>query len=506
MEKFTPPQFDAVQKGNYARNSVVLGSILKGKAPEAFQNFFSPEECKALEDSKVETRMPAKISEWYLSIAKESTPVSNLIKPRPEEMLDLQGEEDPSSQNSYSPVPGLLHKYPEIVLLYASPTCSAHCRYCYRLDLFTGKTGKKIARIEPMIEYIKNYNDETDSYNDSVNHDADKIKFKISEGLVSGGDPMVLPNTQLYTLIAGLAEAGIPNVRIGTKELAFFPARFDQDFFDMIDIFHANYPDVTLNFMIHFSHPDEFLEIEGGESPKISHLDRNIADRYLRNENGSYKWRDTARDAVDQLLSRGFVRLYNQCPIIADVNDHSPALHFMQKELHRVGITNHYLFQCREIEGHRAFAVPVEETLEIYRDAQRGLSGIERTKFAMSTKWGKMEVIGKFDMTSAISAFESNLKDKVPSAIVDAIKAAIEDEFMIFRIVRSPYKGETYGGIIIARSNPEALWISGYEDRIIYDGRKSSEEQGHPLGNLIAGVVNSLGGDLKNFINNSEAA
>jgi len=57
-----------------------------------------------------------------------------------------------------------------------------------------------------------------------------------------------------------LADAGIDSIRVGTKELAFYPDRFDITFFNMLDDWHTAYPEVQLRMMVHFNHPDEFLQ------------------------------------------------------------------------------------------------------------------------------------------------------------------------------------------------------------------------------------------------------
>ena len=107
---------------------------------------YSAEELDELEAAGVSNRLPPRATGYYLDLAKRSTAVKNLIKARPEEMEDLSGEADPSNQLKYSPIPGLLHKY-ELCLVYVVRTCSSWCRYCYRSDFLTGKTGKDTASI-----------------------------------------------------------------------------------------------------------------------------------------------------------------------------------------------------------------------------------------------------------------------------------------------------------------------------------------------------------------------
>src|SRR5262249_46340550 len=134
-----------------------------------------------------------------------------------------------------------------------STTCSSWCRYCYRADLLTGKNEKRVASLPDVIEYIKAHNARVEA--------GETDKPLIREALLSGGDPMILSNRNLFDYFSRLAEIGLERIRIGTKELAFFPERFDKNFFQMLDLFHDLHPNVQLAFMTHFSHPDEFLHL-----------------------------------------------------------------------------------------------------------------------------------------------------------------------------------------------------------------------------------------------------
>ncbi|NBV82558.1 hypothetical protein EBR57_00320 [bacterium] len=405
----------------------------QGAVSDEFKNFYTPEELLEFEELKgterdIEGRMKVKITDYYMRLALKSEAIRNLVKARAEETMDLSGEVDPSNQNKFSPAPGALHKY-EMMLFMVSSTCSSHCRYCYRLDLFTQKTGKTAINPDEFhahINYIKTHNAWVEE-NKGFDRETGKRIYPIREALLSGGDPLALMDKRLATFMVGLAQAGIEQVRIGTKELAFFPERVDSDFFAMLDGFHKLFPRIRVVFAVHFTHPDEFLEkSEDGNYVKV---------------NGRYVWMETVRKAVEGLTSRGnFISLENQTPIIADVNDDAKALHILQRELYSKGIGNHYLFQCREIEGHRLFAVPVETAWRIYTESQRGLSGVEKqARYTMSTEYGKMEVIGVTNGT------------------------------IIFKVLRAPSGGDILGNIIVAKSNPDALWISGYMDRIISD-------------------------------------
>ena len=153
----------------------------------------------------------------------------------------------------------------------------------------------------------------------------------------------------------------------------------------------------------------------------------------------------------------------------------------MHEETRRLGVKPKYLFQGRDIEGHKAFSIPVEEAWHIHTNAMKGLSDTARSRFAMSTEWGKMEIIS---VTDGLSLPEE-LGDILSDDLVKSINALMEDGLVVFRAHRSPHEAETQHGIIIAKRNPEALWISGYEDRIIYDSRKPKESKYDGLINII---------------------
>ncbi len=412
-----------------------LKRYAEGKVDSAAGHLYSAAEARKLIELGIEDRMKVKISDHYNALVTgdsgmpPSVALRNLVTARDEEVKDLSGEIDPSNQLSYSPAPGILHKY-EMALLYVVKTCSAHCRYCYRLDLFTGKSGKPLAQLEAVRDYIDTHNAAARAH-EGVHPDTGRPILR--EVLLSGGDPMVLSNTKLAAWLVELAEAGISTIRIGTKELAFFPHRFDDDFFGMLDAFNEAYPNVRLVFAVHFTHPDEFLF-------------RDEDGAYMRTENNNRRmWLAPVENAVEQLARRRhFISLENQTPIIRDVNDDPRVLKVLQQELYAHGIGNHYFFQCRQIEGHKAFAVPVEACWQIFTESQRHLSGVEaHARFVMSTEQGKVEVCG--------------------------VSGEPEDGHVVFKWHRNPGDAARRGQIAIARRNPDALWIHDYADRVFQD-------------------------------------
>jgi L-lysine 2,3-aminomutase len=343
----------------------------------------------------------------------------------------------------YSPVEGMIHKY-ELALLYVASTCSAHCRFCYREELIAKKevarpdgtvAPKGLADVGAVVAYILKHNEEVAAA--GCRHPVTR-REKLREILMSGGDPMVLSNINLGTWLSSLAEAGIEQIRIGTKELAFFPARFDATFFDMLDKFHATYPGVALRMMVHFNHPDEFLL-------------KSSDGHYIDDPAGGLVWVAETKHAIKEFGKRNWITVDNQAPIIRGINDDPDALRIMQRELRRNRVENHYFFCGRDIVGHRAFNVPIEEAWRILNESQKGLSGVEgHARLSITHYKGKTEVVAVTNEPLA----------GVPGG---------ENGVVIFKLLRSakdaPYKGQ----VAIAGRNPEAIWFSGYTDRVVFD-------------------------------------
>lgn len=452
--KYTPSStaeafLATVESPKYQRDNVNgLSPFMADRVPEDMRGFYSEEELEELKSLKgterdVEDRMPVKMTRHYFNMAQRSPHLRRLVKASPDETRSLVGAEDPGYQMDYSPVEGLLHKY-ELGLLYVTSTCSAHCRFCYREELIARKEIKRqdgtvakkgLATIPDVTGYILEHNRMVDS-NGGLHPESGREKLR--EILLSGGDPMVLPNKKIAEWLSALAEVGIESIRIGTKEMAFFPDRFDESFLNMLREFHKNYPDVGLHIMVHFNHPDEFLlKDEDGV--------------YLENPNGSLKWNESADRAMAGLNSLGFVTVENQSPIIKGINDDPDALRIMQRALKRVGAENHYFFCGRDIVAHEAFNVPIERAWQVLNESQKGLSGVEtRARLSITHYKGKTEVAAVTNKSLA----------GIPGT---------ENGFVIFKILRNAASAPDRGKVCIVGRNPEAIWFNGYDDRVIYD-------------------------------------
>ena len=440
---------DTVENPKYDREIINgLDPFFEQRAPEDMQTFYTETEIGDLltlrgTERDVESRMPVKMTRHYFEMAKHSPNLQRIVKASPDETENLQGSEDPGFQMDYAPVEGLLHKY-EMGLMYVISTCSAHCRFCYREELIArkeierqdGTVAKKgLAQILDVTNYIRAHNEQVD---ENGGHHPESGREKLREILLSGGDPMVLPNSKIAAWFSALAEAGVESIRLGTKEMAFYPARFDDAFLSMLDRFHETYPDVGFRLMIHFNHPDEFLQ-------------KGPDGTYLENPNGTPKWNPVTKEAMDAVVSRGWIQVENQAPIIKGVNDDPDALRIMQRELYRAGVGNHYFFCGRDIVAYRAFNVPIERAWQILNESQKGLSGVEtHARLSITHYKGKTEV-------AAVT------NEPIPGL------AGSENGVLIFKILRNAADAKDRGKVCIVGRNPDAIWFDDYEDRVLFD-------------------------------------
>lgn len=440
---------DSIESPRYDRQIITgLNPFFEGRVADDMKSFYSSDELVVLKGLKgterdVEARMPVKVTRHYYDLAKTSKPLQRLVKADPDETRDMAGSEDPGNQMDYSPVEGLLHKY-EMGLMYVISTCSSHCRFCYREELISrkeitrqdGTVAKKgLAQVEEVVAYVHAHNEAVEK-NGGVHPETGREKLR--EILLSGGDAMVLSNAKLGAWLAALAEAKVESIRIGTKEMAFYPDRFDETFLTMLDRFHETYPEVGLRLMVHFNHPDEFLA-------------KDADGNYIEEENGSLKWVPATKRAMEGVTKRGWIAVENQAPIIKGINDDAMALRIMQRAMKRIGAHNHYFFCGRDIVAYRHFNVPIETAWQTLNDSQKGLSGVENhARLSITHYKGKTEV-------AAVT------NEPIPGV------PGTENGVVIFKLLRNAAEAPDRGKVCIVGRNPEAIWFDDYADRVVFD-------------------------------------
>ncbi len=357
---------------------------------EGWDRLLPPGEREQLEN--VEEVFPFRSNEYYVNLIDwedPADPIRRIVVPDPRE-LDLSGSLDPSSEKSYTVLPGLQHKYPQTALLLLSDTCGGICRFCFRKRLFLTKEKEASPNIPECLEYIRTHTE-------------------ITNVLLTGGDPLLLPTEYLEQVIRALREMNhIQIIRIGSKIPAYNPHRILQDP-ELLSLFRKySTPEKRIYVMAQFNHPRELTE--------------------------------TAIQALGELQQAGAI-VVNQTPLIAGINNSPGVLAELFRSLSFIGVAPYYVFQCRPTVGNRLFTVPVETSYRIVQEAFRLCSGLaKRARFIMSHASGKIEVVG-------------STEDHV---------------FMKYHQAARP---EDLGRFMIFPSNPRALWFDDYlEDRTAYAG------------------------------------
>src|ERR1051326_278218 len=167
--------------------------------------------------------------------ADENCPIRRQVIPRIEETRTAPWEmADPCGEDSHSPVPGLVHRYPDRVLFLVTDRCAAYCRYCTRSRLVSNASGYDFhPEFDRQIQYIRSHPE-------------------IRDVLLSGGDPLLFSDERLEHLLSQLR--AIPHLeflRIGTRIPIFLPQRITPELCEMLKKFHP------LFISIHSNHPRE---------------------------------------------------------------------------------------------------------------------------------------------------------------------------------------------------------------------------------------------------------
>ncbi len=247
-------------------------------------------------------------------------PIRKQVIPTDKEMVPFQSMmEDSLAEDKHSPVPGLVHRYPDRVLMLVTTQCASYCRYCTRSRI-VGDPTQTFSRKEfdDQIAYIER-------------------TPQIRDVLLSGGDPMVLAPKLLDMILARLR--AIPHVeiiRIGSRVPVFLPMRVNAEFCDMVQKYHPFW----LN--IHVNHHKEI-------TPELA-------------------------AAMDRLTRAG-VPVGNQSVLLAGVND---SVHLQRKLIHelvKIRVRPYYLYQCDLVEGSGHLRTTVSKGIEIMEGLRGHTSG-----------------------------------------------------------------------------------------------------------------------------------
>jgi lysine 2,3-aminomutase len=281
--------------------------------------------------------LPLGITPYYASLLNRHDAGHALrltVVPGLGEFETSRGEnDDPLGEDSHSPVPGLVHRYPDRVLLLVTNFCSVYCRYCTRARMVgsVGERSVKKSDIEVALQYIEQTQ-------------------VIRDVLISGGDPLSLDDDRLEYILRRLRK--IPHVefiRIGSKQPVVQPMRVTPALTRILRRYHP------LWMSLHFTHPDEL-------TPEVA-------------------------EACGRLADAG-IPLGSQTVLLKDVNDDIQILIELMHGLLKIRVRPYYLYQCDPISGSAHFRTPVSKGVELIRGLRGHTTGYAVPTFVVDAPSG----------------------------------------------------------------------------------------------------------------------
>ncbi|HEY3863173.1 MAG TPA: KamA family radical SAM protein [Verrucomicrobiae bacterium] len=263
----------------------------------------------------------------------ENCPIRRQVVPRVEETYTAPWEmNDPCGEDSHSPVPGLVHRYPDRVLFLVTDRCAAYCRYCTRSRMVSNAAGYDFhPEFERQIEYVRQHPE-------------------IRDVLLSGGDPLLLSDEKLDFLLGRLR--AIPHVeflRIGTRIPIFLPQRITPELCATLRRHHP------LFISIHSNHPRELTT--------------------------------EARAALERLADAG-IPLGNQAVLLRQVNDDPAVMRALVQKLLMCRVRPYYLYQCDLISGSAHLRSSVRKGLEIMENLRGHTTGYAMPQYVIDAPGG----------------------------------------------------------------------------------------------------------------------
>jgi lysine 2,3-aminomutase len=260
-------------------------------------------------------------------------PIRRQVIPRGDEMIASEEEMlDSLGEDAHSPVPGLVHRYPDRVLFLVTDRCAAYCRYCTRSRLVSNAQDYNFhPEYERGLRYIEAHPE-------------------VRDVLLSGGDPLLLSDRKLDHLLGRLrAIKHVEFIRIGSRIPVFLPQRITPE---LCEVFKKHGP---VWMSIHVNHPKECTQ--------------------------------ELKEACDRLAFAG-VPLGNQSVLLRGVNDDADVMKALVHRLLRMRVRPYYLYQMDLITGGSHFKVDVRKGIELIRALRGHTTGYAVPQYVIDAPGG----------------------------------------------------------------------------------------------------------------------
>jgi lysine 2,3-aminomutase len=262
----------------------------------------------------------------FCPIRMQAIPVRAEARSRPGELVDPLGED------SRRPVPAVVHKYPDRVLLLSTDSCPVYCRHCTRRRITKGGQAElSKAELRRGIEYIRSHPE-------------------IRDVIISGGDPLLLSDARLEEVLAPLkAIPHLEMIRIGTRIPVCLPMRVNEPLAKLLRRF------APLYVVTHFNHPKEI-------TPE-------------------------ARAACELLVDHG-VPVENQAVLMRRINSSARIIRELSHQCLKMRVRPYYLHQMDLAEGLEHLRTPIAKGVEILESLRGHTSGLAVPHLAVDLPGG----------------------------------------------------------------------------------------------------------------------
>ncbi|MFO1014261.1 MAG: lysine-2,3-aminomutase-like protein [Caulobacteraceae bacterium] len=271
--------------------------------------------------------------------ADAADPIARQYLPSPAELNTAPHElADPIADGPHSPVPGIVHRYPDRVLLKLTHTCAVYCRFCFRREMVGpgGEGDLNGTALDAALAYIAG-------------------RPEIWEVILTGGDPLVLSARRVEAVMRRLGQIDhVKIVRIHTRGPVVDPDAVNDA---MVQALAAS--GKTTYLAVHANHPRELSQ--------------------------------AARAALAR-LSVGGVRLLSQTVLLRGVNDDAVTLASLMRAFVECGVRPYYLHQLDPAPGTSHFAVPIAEGQALVRSLRGHVSGLAQPTYILDTPGGHGKV------------------------------------------------------------------------------------------------------------------
>ncbi len=287
-----------------------------------------------------------RITPYFLDLIKQpQDALARQVIPDPQEVEDLCTNNDPLAEESQSPAPLIIHRYPQRALFLVADRCAVHCRFCMRKRRVGRSHPNNAAAFAAGVDYIQAHRE-------------------INEVILSGGDPLMLDDATLEQLLDTLGK--IPHVRtlrLHTRIPSVWPYRITPELAQLL----ASYRPLYIN--IHFNHPREI-------SPPVEQACTWLAD--------------------------AGIPLGSQTVLLKGINDDAGRLISLFEKLLAIRVRPYYLHQLDRVPGTNHFQVPLERSLALVQNLRGALSGMGMPHFMVDLPGGggKIELLPESKLPS----------------------------------------------------------------------------------------------------------